>query len=138
MRVLALDHGERRIGVALSDPLGILATPLTAIERSSDAEDVAAVIALVREKDAGEVVLGIPFSLDGSMGPQAKRAAYFARLLSESADVPVQTVDERFSTQEAVRMLGESGKRRSRDRGRVDAAAAAVLLQAYLDSKPKR
>ena len=137
MRVLALDHGERRIGVALSDALGIIASPLTTIEHTTDANDADAVTALIGENGVQEVVVGIPISLDGSIGPQAKRAAYFARLLSERTGVPVETVDERLSTREAKRKLGEGGGRRTKDRGRVDAAAAAVLLQAYLDSRPR-
>ncbi len=137
MRVLGLDHGERRIGAALSDALGITASPLTVIEHTSDEGDADAVAALARERDVEAVVVGVPISLDGSIGPQAKRAAYFARLLSGRLGMPVDMIDERLSTREAERKLAEGGRRRSRRREAVDAAAAAVLLQAYLDSKPR-
>ena len=137
MRVLGIDHGERRIGAALSDALGITASPLTVIEHTSDEGDADTVAALAREQGVGAVVVGVPISLDGSIGPQAKRAAYFARLLSGRLDMPVDTIDERLSTKEAERRLAEGGRRRSRRREGVDAAAAAVLLQAYLDSKPR-
>ena len=135
MRILGIDHGERRIGAALSDSLGITASPLTVIEHTSDEGDADAVAALARERGVEAVVVGIPVSLDGSIGPQAKRAAYFARLLSGRLDVPVDTIDERLSTREAERRLAEGPRRRSRRREAVDAAAAAVLLQAYLDSR---
>ena len=137
MRVLGIDHGERRIGAALSDALGITASPLTVIEHTSDEGDAEAVAALARERDVDAVVVGVPISLDGSIGPQAKRAAYFARLLSARLDMPVEMIDERLSTREAERKLMEGGRRRSRRREGVDAAAAAVLLQAYLDSMPR-
>ena len=137
MRVLGIDHGERRIGAALSDALGIIASPLTVIEHTSDEGDADTVAALAREQGVGAVVVGVPISMDGSIGPQAKRAAYFARLLSGRLDMPVDTIDERLSTREAERRLAEGGRRRSRRREGVDAAAAAVLLQAYLDSKPR-
>ena len=137
MRVLGLDHGERRIGAALSDALGITASPLTVIEHTSDEAYADAVAALVRDRDVEAVVVGVPISLDGSIGPQAKRAAYFARLLSGRLDMPVDMIDERLSTREAERRLDEGGRRRSRRREGVDAAAAAVLLQAYLDSRPR-
>ena len=137
MRVLGIDHGERRIGAALSDALGITASPLTVIEHTSDEGDADTVAALAREQGVGAVVVGVPISMDGSIGPQAKRAAYFARLLSGRLDMPVDTIDERLSTREAERRLAEGGRRRSRRREGVDAAAAAVLLQAYLDSKPR-
>ena len=137
MRILGLDHGERRIGAALSDALGITASPLTVIEHTSDEGDADAVAALVREREVEAVVVGVPISLDGSIGPQAKRAAYFARLLSGRLGMTVDMVDERLSTREAERRLMEGGRKRTRRREGVDAAAAAVLLQAYLDSKPR-
>ena len=137
MRVLGIDHGERRIGAALSDALGITASPLTVIEHTSDEGDADTVAALAREQGVGAVVVGVPISMDGSIGPQAKRAAYFARLLSGRLDMPVDTIDERLSTKEAERRLAEGGRRRSRRREGVDAAAAAVLLQTYLDSRPR-
>ena len=135
MRILALDIGERRIGVALSDPSGLLATPLTTIHRRHHTADVDEVLRLVDEHDAERVVVGLPLELSGRRGTQAGRVSAFVRAMAERTQVPVETVDERYSTVQAQRQLRESGVRPSRDRARVDAAAAAIILQSYLDSQ---
>ncbi|MGH2545082.1 MAG: Holliday junction resolvase RuvX [Ardenticatenaceae bacterium] len=132
---MALDVGDRRIGVALSDPLGILATPLTTIEVKNDDSSITEVLRLADKNEASEIVVGLPLLLSGRIGEQAKRVGYFARLLSERATIPVKTVDERFSSFEAERLLRQSGVRLSENKGRIDAAAAAVILQAYLDAR---
>ena len=137
LRVLGIDHGQKRIGIALSDTMGMIASPLTTIEHTSDAADINAVITLIEKNSVGEIVVGIPISLDGSIGNQAKRAAYFARLIAKESNKPVETIDERFSTQEAKRKIEEIGRQRSKDKGRLDSAAAAVLLQSYLDSRSR-
>ena len=134
MRLLALDVGDRRIGVAVSDSLGILAAPLTTIRRSSESRDVRAVLDLVAEHEAGGIVVGIPYSLSGERGPQALAVQRFRDALAAWAGVPVFEQDERYSTVEAERLLREAGAEPSKDRARVDAAAAAVVLQAYLDA----
>ena len=135
MRVLALDFGERRIGVALSDPTRMLASPLTTLSRGRDGSDVAEVLRLAAENDVGEIVIGMPVSLSGRRGPQADRVTRFAEALRRATDIPVLSADERYSTVQAERSLRESGVEPSRERSRVDAAAAAVILQSYLDSK---
>ena len=135
MRVLALDFGERRIGVALSDPSGMLASPLTTLTRGRDGSDVEMVLRLAAENDVAEIVVGMPVSLSGRRGPQAGRVARFVDALRRETGIPVLSADERYSTVQAERSLRESGVKPSRDRGRVDAAAAAVILQSYLDSK---
>ncbi len=132
-RVLGLDVGERWIGVALSDPLGILASPLTRIERTEDDAAVAAILALARQHEVRRVVAGLPYSLNGSVGPQAMRVQEFLRKLSASAGVPVETADERLSTVTAVQGMIEAGVSREKRKGRVDAAAAALILQWHLD-----
>ena len=134
MRILALDVGEKRIGVALSDPSEVLASPLTTIKRVADAADVEAVLRLASEHEVGEIVAGIPLTLSGHIGPQASRVSRFVEMVSGSASVPVSTLDERYSTVEAEKLIRSAGGQPSRDRARVDAAAAAVLLQSYLDS----
>ena len=135
MRILALDVGDRRIGAALSDPLGIAATPLPAIDRARVTDAAAAVIALAREREAGAIAVGLPLTLAGDVGHQAAKVRAFVRDLSSRADLPIVTLDERFSTQEAERLLRAGGRpARSRDRGALDSAAAAVILQAYLDA----
>ena len=135
MRVLALDVGEKRIGVALSDPTGLLASPLTTISSTSESRDIDAVLRLAAEHEVEAIIVGLPLSLSGRLGPQARQVARFAGTLSKRADVEVKTIDERYSTAEAERLLRQSGVKPSRQRARVDAAAAAVVLQAYLDSK---
>ena len=134
MRLLALDVGDRRIGVAISDSIGILASPLTTIRRRSEERDVRAVLDLVSEHGVGGIVVGMPFSLSGGKGPQAVAVERFRDALAARAAVPVAEQDERYSTVEAERLLRETGAEPSKDRARVDAAAAAVVLQAYLDA----
>lgn len=143
MRILALDVGDRRIGVALSDPLGMLASPLTTIERSGAADIDAAVnaIAAVAERhSASEIVVGIPYLMSGRIGAQARITLEFAAALDACTPLPITQVDERLSSAQAKRMLAQSGGALARagrdsDKGRVDAAAAAVMLQAYLDAR---
>ncbi|MBI4200169.1 MAG: Holliday junction resolvase RuvX [Chloroflexi bacterium] len=138
MRVLGLDVGERRIGLALSDEGGILATPRGAMERRSPSEDVVAILEIARREGVGRIIVGLPASLSGGLGPQAERTLAFRRLLEEGSPVPVESWDERLSTVEAGRRLREAGVSPSREKGRRDAAAAAVVLQAYLDATSER
>lgn len=137
-RLMGLDPGERRVGVALSDELGLLASPLCILERRSWAVDVAALVELVRAHDVAEVVVGHPKTLRGEIGPQARRAERFASELGRAVDVPVRLWDERYSTAEATELLSHV-RRRPAGRGgaplRVDARAAAVILQRFLDSR---
>jgi len=131
-RVMALDVGERRVGVAVSDPTGTLATPHTVVQRRSKAEDFAAVAGLVAELDIELVVVGLPLTLDGEMGPQARRVTRYAQALAETLDVPVEFYDERYSTVRADELLMKSGRKR---RVPIDAAAAAVILQEFLENQ---
>ena len=134
MTVLALDVGDRRIGLAISDPTGMLASPLGVVERGpSDLDDV---LRVALDNDATEIVVGLPLTLAGESRQQAGKVRSFVQELRSKTDLPVTMVDERLSTVQAQRMLRESGTgRRNRDRGRLDSAAAAVILQAYLDSR---
>ena len=135
-RVMALDVGDRRIGVALSDPTGMLATPLTAVDRvAAKPSDIDEILRIAREQGAESIIVGLPLSLSGAVGDQAKAVRAFVSDLSARAELPVDPVDERYSTVQARRMMRESGAGSSRDRGRVDASAAAVILQAYLDAR---
>jgi putative Holliday junction resolvase len=134
MRILALDPGERRTGVALSDALGWLATPLTVLQSRSREAELAAVVELVQTHGAKQIVVGYPRSLNGSIGPQARRVdKYVAQLRLRLPEVPVILWDERLSTAEAERLIHETGQRVQRER--IDAAAAAVILQDYLDAQ---
>jgi putative Holliday junction resolvase len=130
---LGLDVGDRWIGVALSDPLGILASPLTRLERTDDEAAVKAIADLVRKHEAKAVVAGMPYSLNGNMGQQAVRVQDFLRKLAQSLSVPIQTSDERLSTVTATQGMIETGASRQSRKGKIDAAAAAVILQWYLD-----
>lgn len=132
--MVGIDLGERRIGVAVSDPTGTIATPLTVIERSGDADaDRAAVAAVVREVGAERVVVGVPVPMAGGEGPAARAATEEAAALAAVVGVPVETVDERLSTVAAERSLRERGVRGRARRRVVDKVAAAVILQAWLD-----
>ncbi len=135
-RILGLDAGDRRIGVAISDPDRHFALPLRSIERNGHEFD--AIGSLVRDEEVTEVVVGLPLSLSGESGKQAQSATAFADDLAARLQLPVHLWDERLSTQEAIRMgQGERrGGRGSRQRGPqidVDAMAASIILQAYLD-----
>lgn len=138
MRVLALDVGERRVGIAISDPTGTLARPLQVLSRGSREEDLAAIKNLVADHGVDLVVVGQPLSLDGLEGPQARRVGRYMRVLADHLPVPVIAWDERFTTAEAEEIVrqghGERDRRLARSSGRLDAIAAAVILQGYLDS----
>ena len=137
--MLGVDLGERRIGLALSDPSGTLASPLRTIEVTGDpARDRLAVLTAAREAEAQVIVVGLPRSLSGREGPAARRARVEASALAEVAgEIKVELHDERFTTREADRALADAGKRRRERRAHVDAAAAAIILQSYLDAKGK-
>lgn len=132
MRILAIDHGERRLGIAVSDPTGLIAVPLEVIERSSWARDLARLRHLIEVYQVQQIVVGRPLTAAGTEGPQAKAAARFTERLRAALALPIIEVDERYSTAGAARALREGGRRRS-TRGRRDAVAAALILQPYLD-----
>ena len=134
MRVLALDLGSKRIGVAISDLTGTVASPLTVIQRStSKRHDHEQIARLVEREEADLVVVGLPLSLSGQEGPAAKGARTEAAALATLIDVPIETYDERLSTVTAQRALTEAGVRGRNGRRVIDKVAAAVFLQAYLD-----
>lgn len=131
-RILGLDPGERRIGVALSDPLGMIAQPHSMIDRR--VQDVAEELQrLVFEEDVTQIVIGLPTSLDGQERAAAQRARQFAADVTEATGLEPVFADERFTTNIAESALLESGMRRSARRERRDKVAAAVMLQGYLD-----
>ena len=134
---LGVDVGSVRVGVAASDPAGVLATPVTVLRRDARADrDVAELAALVREREAVEVVVGLPRSLRNAEGAAATTArAYAVKLAVAVAPVPVRLVDERLTTVEAARGLRAAGRDAKSARGVVDAAAAVVLLQSALDTE---
>lgn len=129
-RVMGLDVGERRVGVALSDSSATLARPHSVLQRRSKAKDFAALARMVAELEVKRVVIGLPLTLEGEIGSQARRVTRYAQALAERLDVPIEFHDERYSTVTADALLVESGRKR---RVPIDAAAAAVILQDYLD-----
>jgi putative Holliday junction resolvase len=136
VRVLALDLGTKRIGVAVSDRSGTIATPLTVIARSGRVDvDHARIAALVLEEEAERVVVGLPLSLDGRKGPAALAAEAETDVLAAALSVPVESFDERLTTVTADRALVEAGMRGEDRRNVVDKVAAAVMLQAWLDRR---
>ena len=132
-RVLGLDLGDVRTGVAISDADRRLALPFGNV-RAGAPQDLKAIVEIVKENDVTEVVVGHPLSLSGKPGPRARMAEEFAEALGSTLDIPVHLHDERLSTAEASRALKEAGASNRRSRGAVDASAAAVVLQAWLDS----
>jgi putative Holliday junction resolvase len=138
VRALGIDLGSRRIGVAVSDPTGLLASPHEVVQRSGDrAADHRTLVGLAEELGVERIVVGLPLSLDGSVGPAAQGVLDEVAELAATTRVPVETYDERLTTVTAERALREQGVR-GRDRRKVvDKAAAAVLLQAWLDGRPR-
>lgn len=132
MRVLGLDLGRRRIGLALSDPKGVLALPVGALERRDLASDLEALRTLAAERGVERIVVGLPVHMSGRVGAEAAAAASFARSLAQATGLPVDTLDERWTTVEAERALRAAGSKASRRRELVDSVAAAILLRTYL------
>jgi putative Holliday junction resolvase len=135
-RVLGIDAGDRRVGVALSDELRLLATPLTVLHTTQGLAPVLeALIEVIRREAVDHVVVGLPLNADGSEGRQAKRARHFARVAERVVGRPVELWDERLSTREAEEIVRLQGRRtrKMRQRCEIDAVAAAVILQDYLD-----
>jgi putative Holliday junction resolvase len=135
MRVLGVDLGRRRVGVAVSDPTSLIASPLTVVEVRGIKDAVRRVLEICREQQAERVVVGLPVTLGGELGPQAREVLEFVEALRRESPVPVETWDERLSTVGATRLLRAGGHDTRSMRGRVDAAAAAFMLQGYLDSR---
>jgi len=133
-RIMALDPGTKRIGVALSDELGWTAQPLETFERRTLAQDVAHIQRLVREHEVREIVMGLPIRLNGSLGPEAERVQQFIQQLEQSLTVPVVAWDERLTTKSAEALLIQANVSRRKRKGIVDRIAAAILLQSYLQS----
>ena len=133
MRSLGLDIGDKRIGVARSDPQGILASPLTIINRRNDQADIEAIINIAGQNQVGQIIVGLPLSMDGSVGKQAEKVKAFTRELCNHTEIPVGFRDERLSTVLAKRLMQTARKTRKTRKTRDDAVAAAVILQSYLD-----
>ena len=134
MRILAVDHAEKRIGLALSDPTATIASPLKVIEHVSRLMDAAQVAMLARENDVERIVIGQSFDEEGKPNLAGRRAAKFAEALRQQTSIPVVLWDESFSTQDARAARIELGVSRKKRSGHQDSLAAVVILQSYLES----
>lgn len=132
---MGLDVGERRIGVALGDPDGVIASPLTVISGVDGDAARGNIIRLAAEYEVGCIVVGLPRSLDGSLGRQARSTEEFIRGLSHCCDIPIESWDERLSTVSAEQAMVQGGAKRKKRKEWRDAVAAALILQTYLDRK---
>lgn len=135
MRILAVDHGEKRIGLALSDPTATFASPLTVIKHVSRLIDTAQVSNLATENQVGLIVIGQSFDEEGQPNLAGRRAAKFADALKEQTPIPIVLWDESFSTQEARAARIEMGSSRKQRGGHQDALAATMILRSYLESQ---
>jgi putative holliday junction resolvase len=137
-RVMGLDYGERRIGVALSDPLGLTAQPLRTLERATLAADLEALGTLARRHEVERFVVGLPLALDGTRGPRVRRTEEFAGRLGRATGLPVEAWDERFTSVQAERTLLEADLSRRKRREVIDTTAAVLILQGWLDARAPR
>jgi putative Holliday junction resolvase len=133
MRIMGLDIGDKRIGVALCDPDEILASPHSTIVRKTDEQAIQSIIDIALQNNVKCIVAGVPYSMDGSIGKQAAEVITFIEKISQSIEIPVEMQDERLSTVAAENLLKEAGRRRNKLKDRRDSAAAAYILQGYLD-----
>jgi putative Holliday junction resolvase len=138
MKVLGLDIGEKRIGIAISDELGYTAQGMQVLNRSSWADDLRVLKDLISAAQATEIVVGLPMNMDGSLGEAAENVLSLAKKMEESLSIPVILWDERWTTAEATRLLVDADISRSKRRKVVDKLAAVLILQGYLDSLDHR
>jgi len=133
MRILAIDHGTKRMGIAISDELGIIAQPLEFIPAEPFAEFLDRLKEIIRDKQVELMVVGMPRNMDGSYGPAALKVQEFVAVLKSSITVPIKALDERLTSAQANRALILGNVRRDQRKTKVDKMAAAILLQGYLD-----
>lgn len=135
MKVLAIDLGDVRTGVAISDVTGFLAGRSVTITCRDRGQLLDQIIEIIEKEAPGEIVLGLPYNMDGTEGPRAEKSRAFGAMLGEKSGLPIKYMDERGSSISANRLLSDAGKKRGKQRSKVDAVAAAIILQNYLDSK---
>jgi putative Holliday junction resolvase len=134
-RILCVDYGERRFGLALSDELRIIAQPLGMIDINVKRDPIAEIAAIAAANEAGTILVGMPFTLKGELARSASKVTAFARELNQRSGLPVVTWDERLSTKQGEQALIESGMRREKRKRKIDSVAAALILQSYLDAQ---
>jgi len=139
VRILALDIGEKRVGVAVSDPTQSVASPIAVLDAARLIGDGADLHRVLEDyEDVESMVIGVPRSLDGTEGPQARRVREAAALIAERFGLPIEFVDERLTSVEAERRMAEAGADSRARRGAVDMVAASIMLQAHLDARKGR
>ena len=136
MVILGIDYGERRIGLAITDAEEIIASPLKTLP--NDAKLFDELSEIVKERKVGEIVVGIPYNMNGSLGPAGEKVLQFAEQLRERLGVPVDTIDERLTTVQAERAMLRHDMSRARRRSRVDEMAAQILLQSHVDARKRK
>lgn len=134
MRLIGLDIGDRRVGIAFGDSDLRMATPVDVLVRVSFDQDARAIIRFVKDYDAAQIVVGLPRNMDGTQGAQADSVVAYAEKISQAINVPVIFWDERLTTVEATRRTHETGARGKKSRRGIDAIAASLILQDYLDN----
>ena len=135
MRILAIDHGTKRMGIAISDELGVIAQPLEFILAEPFAEFLSRLREIIRDQQVELILVGMPRNMDGSYGPAALKVQEFIAVLKASVTIPIKPIDERLTSVQAHRLLSEAEVRGRQRKGKVDKSAAAVLLQGYLDGR---
>ncbi|MDP8230168.1 MAG: Holliday junction resolvase RuvX [Candidatus Gorgyraea atricola] len=133
MRILALDVGEKRIGVALSDALNLIAQGLETIKRADDKETLTKIKELIKQHDVGKIIVGMPLNMDGSKGPSARSMEDFISLMKKDIEVGIEVVDERLTTAQGERILLEADVSRKKRKRSIDKIAAQLILQTYLE-----
>jgi len=134
-RVLGLDVGDRRIGLALSDPGSILASPLIIIEHTSELQDIEAILKIAKEREVERIIVGLPRLMNGDIGPQAQKVQTFVEAMRSHTQTPIEYRDERLTTVTAQRLKQETSSKKKNRNLRYDAMAAAVILQDYLEEQ---
>lgn len=135
-RLLGIDYGERRIGLAISDITGTIATPLEVVPGNDPPQAAKQIAGIAEAREVSRIIIGLPMRMDGSHGPAAEKAKSFADLVRKQTDIPIAFWDERFSTLTAEQALIEGGARRDKRKQVVDKLAAQIILQHYLDAQP--
>ena len=135
MSIIGMDVGDRRIGLAIAEEGGSLAVPIETMERTGLKGDLPRISSLLRDRKVTLIVAGMPVSINGTLGTQAKKTQSFLERLRKYTQLPVEIVDERYSSNEAARLMRMTGSQLSRSRDKIDSTAAAIILQAYLDQQ---
>jgi len=135
-RILSIDYGEKRIGLAITDPLAITARGFQTLINKDRSGSLKALLEIIKSNEIKKIVIGIPYSLDGSTGPMAKKVRKFGEELSTKTDIAIEEWPEEFSSEDAKTELRKLGVKFRKDKGKVDMMAAALILRSYLNSQP--